>query len=470
MATPTDILKLKIQVAGDENWGPATEENLKRLEEAIASEVQITSTGGAVSLTSTDYLANQTRRAIIRCTGTLASNLQITAPTPNSAKLYLFINATSGSFTTQIRFGSGAYLTVEQSSVVWIMGLPDNTSFVVSPTTFYGTNGDVRVRTLPTSRAAAMPRSFIEDRVTILLDRALDTPPGTPATGDTYHIGSSPSGAWSGNAGKIARWSGSSWIISDLPAEGLFAWVVDEGKIYVTDGGTLTDVVGGGGVGDGTITAAKLASDAVTTAKILDANVTEAKLASNAVALAKLKSDVYASESEAKTGSSTTKIPAVANIKHAAFPAGTRILFQQTAAPTGWTKDTSHNNKAIRLVSGTVGSGGSASFTSAFGSRSLSGTVGNTTLSASQIPAHEHFTVAAATPSSGALSASNQVAEGGATGNNSAYVLLGTATAATIGKSSSVGGGGSHTHSLSMNALDMAVQYVDFVIAEKDAA
>ena len=35
-----------------------------------------------------------------------------------------------------------------------------------------------------------------------------------------------------------------------------------------------------------------------------------------------------------------------------AFPAGTLMLFQQTAAPTGWTKQTTHDNKALRVVSG----------------------------------------------------------------------------------------------------------------------
>jgi len=33
-----------------------------------------------------------------------------------------------------------------------------------------------------------------------------------------------------------------------------------------------------------------------------------------------------------------------------AFPSGTRMLFQQTAAPTGWTKDTSHNDKALHCL------------------------------------------------------------------------------------------------------------------------
>ena len=62
------------------------------------------------------------------------------------------------------------------------------------------------------------------------------------------------------------------------------------------------------------------------------------------------------------------------------FPSGTRMLFQQTSAPTGWTKDTSGTNqRALRVVSGTVGSGGSVDFTTAFASKGVSGTLGNTT-------------------------------------------------------------------------------------------
>ena len=54
-------------------------------------------------------------------------------------------------------------------------------------------------------------------------------------------------------------------------------------------------------------------------------------------------------------------------------PSGTTMLFAQSSAPTGWTKSTSHNNKALRVVSGSGGgSGGSNSFTSTFASRSLS--------------------------------------------------------------------------------------------------
>ena len=53
------------------------------------------------------------------------------------------------------------------------------------------------------------------------------------------------------------------------------------------------------------------------------------------------------------------------------FASGTSMLFAQTAAPTGWIKSTTHNNKALRVVSGTAGSGGTAAFTSVFGLRGV---------------------------------------------------------------------------------------------------
>ena len=71
------------------------------------------------------------------------------------------------------------------------------------------------------------------------------------------------------------------------------------------------------------------------------------------------------------------------------------MIFQQTSAPTGWTKDTSSvNERALRVVSGTAGSGGSVDFTTAFtSSRATSGaSVSSHTLTTSQIPSHTHDT------------------------------------------------------------------------------
>lgn len=40
---------------------------------------------------------------------------------------------------------------------------------------------------------------------------SLNTPPGSPATGDVYEVGTVPTGAWVGHAREIATWGGSAW-------------------------------------------------------------------------------------------------------------------------------------------------------------------------------------------------------------------------------------------------------------------
>ena len=132
------------------------------------------------------------------------------------------------------------------------------------------------------------------------------------------------------------------------------------------------------------------------------------------------------------------------------FPAGTAMLFVQTAAPTGWTKSATHNDKALRIVSGSASSGGSVAFTTAFASQAVSGTVGNTTLTTTQIPSHTH---------------SQNI--GGTTGFPFS-VQCGSGVGAVATTTGATGGGGSHNHSFSGTAINLAVQYVDVIIATKD--
>ena len=212
--------------------------------------------------------------------------------------------------------------------------------------------------------------------------------------------------------------------------------------------------------------AAEITDGSVGTAELADLSVTTGKLADGAVTAGKIASGV---------------IPA-------AFPSGTRMLFQQTAAPTGWTKDTTQNDKALRVVSGAVSSGGSVAFSTAFANRTVSGnvadttasgTVGGTALTETQLPSHRHFIAANDTVvSTPALSASNYVAYRKSDTNNSPnYTLIGTIDVdATLGLSGATGSGATHTHSFTGTAhnhsfsttLDMAVQYVDLIIASKD--
>lgn len=126
----------------------------------------------------------------------------------------------------------------------------------------------------------------------------------------------------------------------------------------------------------------------------------------------------------------------------AVIPSGTRVLFQQSAAPVGWTKDVTHNDKALRVVSGAAGSGGAIAFSAAF----IAGSVGATTLTVAQIPEHDHSTPVFARDGTSA-----HIGDGG---GSSTYLGV---------RSGSTGGGGSHTHTLNLD-----IKYVDIIIATKN--
>lgn len=168
----------------------------------------------------------------------------------------------------------------------------------------------------------------------------------------------------------------------------------------------------------------------------------------------------------------------LSNSSTSPIPAGTVTNFFQAAAPTGWTQCTTHNNKAMRIVSGTGGgTGGSVAFTTAFASQAVSGTnsggsVSATTLSTCQIPAHGHAIYGATNISAvGAKSCSSSTVAGNAGISNPGYIT----TALNSGQPyiQNTGGGGSHTHSFtnpsfSGTAINLAVQYIDNIIATKN--
>jgi microcystin-dependent protein len=150
------------------------------------------------------------------------------------------------------------------------------------------------------------------------------------------------------------------------------------------------------------------------------------------------------------------------------FPAGTRLLFQQTTPPAGWSKDTTPglDNSAVRVVIGTASNGGSLDFTTAMADRALSGTVQGTTLSESQIPSHHHLNVANVSVSTTAMPTANEyIARKNDLGTDTD--IGGTGTVATGARTTSTGGGQSHAHGLTMTNLDMRVKYYDYVVGQK---
>lgn len=140
------------------------------------------------------------------------------------------------------------------------------------------------------------------------------------------------------------------------------------------------------------------------------------------------------------------------------FPTGTRVAFQQSAAPTGWTKDTSTDDAAFRLTSGTVGSGGTVGFTALF-TGVVAGTVGGTTLSISQMPGHTHVAQASGTRT-GSNSRNPNGVFFGSSGDGQDYGPVSLTTQST-------GGGTSHTHSFT-GTTNLALKYTDFIVAVKN--
>jgi len=145
----------------------------------------------------------------------------------------------------------------------------------------------------------------------------------------------------------------------------------------------------------------------------------------------------------------------------AIFPAGTRIVFQQTAAPTGWTKDTTatYNDAALRFTTGTVGTGGADAFNTLFGtSKSTAGY----TLATADIPSHSHVEQIADAASS-ILQANSWTNTGGGTKAGITPVVANANTFAAL-STQATGGGGSHSHTLS----NFDLKWADCIIASKD--
>ena len=179
------------------------------------------------------------------------------------------------------------------------------------------------------------------------------------------------------------------------------------------------------------------------------------------------------------------------------IPSGTKMIFYESSAPSGWTQDTTLNDYGLRVVSGSgTGTTGSVNFGSLFtnqninvtssgsvSSETASGTVSVTVhghgLTLNQMPGHRHAYTKVSNSSA-------QDQRGG--GNNGTFTFnQGTTTAYTTyegGTGSSSNGydhdhgvstgfaGQAHNHSISSlsgsGTLDMRLKYADVIICTKN--
>lgn len=171
------------------------------------------------------------------------------------------------------------------------------------------------------------------------------------------------------------------------------------------------------------------------------------------------------------------------NSRRGIFPLSTAWVFYQATTPTGWTKVTTQDNKALRVVSGTGGgAAGSNAFTTTMSSFTLSGqltstdALGGTILTTAQIASHAH-------PNGGEIGLSANPETFNPAGQSTGYsggdvrrpVPSGVAgqwirNTPGIGNQ---GSNGSHDHSFSGTgpvnvATSIAVQYIDIIVCTFD--
>ena len=234
--------------------------------------------------------------------------------------------------------------------------------------------------------------------------------------------------------------------------------------LTVSSGGIVVSAGGASITGNSTVTGTLTATSTLTASNGLTVSAGGAGITGTLTANSGI-SVPSGGVSVTGTVTATTFSGAWANI-----PSGTVMLFVQTSAPTGWTKSTAHDNKALRVVSGSASSGGSVAFTTAFASQAVNGTVASYTLTTADIPSHTH-TASVTDPGH-----THNLKVGGGAGSGWASLTQGesdtlTTTTATTGISvsnSSTGGGGGHSHGFTGTAINLAVQYVDVIIATKD--
>ncbi|MBX9796085.1 DUF2793 domain-containing protein [Sphingomonas sp.] len=91
---------------------------------------------------------------------------------------------------------------------------------------------------LPLLQPGQAQKELYHNEALVLLDLAvqpvvdslgLNAPPPSPALGQAWIVGATPAGAWAGQAGAIAGWTGGGWRFV-APLEGMTVWSIADAR------------------------------------------------------------------------------------------------------------------------------------------------------------------------------------------------------------------------------------------------
>ncbi|MFA6043620.1 MAG: hypothetical protein WC718_01435 [Phycisphaerales bacterium] len=111
--TPSSRLRLRVQETGTNvnTWGALLNVALQLVDDAVAGVASVTLTAN-YSLTSTNYVEDEARKAILKFSGTGSYTVTI----PSVSKAYIVWNNTSGTLT--ITAGAGTTVDIDTGDIV----------------------------------------------------------------------------------------------------------------------------------------------------------------------------------------------------------------------------------------------------------------------------------------------------------------------------------------------------------------
>lgn len=115
MATFTDILRLTLQAQdeNDDTWGGVLNNQLEKLEAAIAGVATLTVVGSDVTLSTANGSEDEASKAVLLLQGEPTADRNVIVPA--KSKLYLVRNTTTGSFDVTVKTSAGTGVKVPRN-------------------------------------------------------------------------------------------------------------------------------------------------------------------------------------------------------------------------------------------------------------------------------------------------------------------------------------------------------------------
>ena len=173
-------LKLEKMTTGEKAglWGTVTNTNLDLIQEAVGGYISIAVTNADITTTIADGASSNGRNAVIKLTGTLAANRNITVP-DSVEKAWLVVDATdrsSSHFTLTFKTASGSGVTLARGSTTLLFS--DGTNIV---------KGMIKKGYVTTTSAYT---AVADDQIIVDTSSApvTITLPASPSVGDEVHF------------------------------------------------------------------------------------------------------------------------------------------------------------------------------------------------------------------------------------------------------------------------------------------